>query len=246
MHYGLVRSKKQIHERRSDGACLLHVSSASGLVLAAFRYSNLAPNRFSGRWKREFIRYSVRNFMKQLAGACRSSKCRNAASSPRCRIEIGAELNNAHNKAAAKYSARCPLSVLSNPLPTAMPSFRPLVFSLIAVCSVLAPALVSAGELKVDINRTTRNQVTQTEPGYTMWSQVIPAGTGTETTGTAAATQTFTTTTGETLVISFSQTALSASRGGAGILSNWFQVGAQGTAKLNASSPRPRMKPSSS
>ena len=95
-----------------------------------------------------------------------------------------------------------------------------------------AAAQLLAGELKVDINRTTRNQVSQTEPGYTMWSPIIPAGTGTEATGLNAATQTFTTTAGETVTISFAQTPLSQSRGGTGILSNWFQVGAQGTAKL--------------
>ncbi|MFT3867414.1 MAG: MBG domain-containing protein [Nibricoccus sp.] len=104
--------------------------------------------------------------------------------------------------------------------------------AIIGVSCALVPAVL-AGELKVDINNVSRNQVGQTEPGYTMWSSIIPSGNpGTTTTGTAAATQTFTTSTGEVVTISFAQTALSASRGGTGIIANWFQVGAQGTAKL--------------
>ncbi len=42
----------------------------------------------------------------------------------------------------------------------------------------------------------------------------------------------FTSLAGETVTVSFAQTALSQTRGGTGLLSNWYQVGAQGTAKL--------------
>jgi hypothetical protein len=94
----------------------------------------------------------------------------------------------------------------------------------------LAPCgLVRAGELKVDINRDSKNLDQVTETGYTKWSQ---DSTGGATTGTAAVTRSFTSATGETINISFSQTTNSASRGGTGLLSNWYQVGAQGTAKL--------------
>lgn len=100
-----------------------------------------------------------------------------------------------------------------------------------ATCLFGLPAF--GGELKVDINNANRNQVALTEPGYTMWSSIIPSGNpGTTVSGTAPITQTFTTSTGEVVTISFSQTALSASRGGTGVIANWYQVGAQGTAKL--------------
>ena len=87
----------------------------------------------------------------------------------------------------------------------------------------------SAGELKVDINRDSKNLDSVTETGYSKWSQDTTGG---ATTGTNAATKTFTTLSNETITISFSQTPLSQSRGGAGLLSNWYQTGAQGTAKL--------------
>lgn len=116
--------------------------------------------------------------------------------------------------------------------------YSPVLTFLKRICAVasLSCALTpfaAAGELKVDINNVARNQVQQTEPGYTMWSSIIPSGTpGTTTTGLAAVTQTFTTSTGENVAISFAQTALSQSRGGTGIVANWFQVGAQGVTKL--------------
>src|SRR5438093_7067597 len=95
----------------------------------------------------------------------------------------------------------------------------------------LLPGLITvrAGELKVDINRDSKNLDSVTEVGYTKWSQDTTGG---ATTGTNAATKSFTSATGETITISFSQTATSASRGGTGLLSNWYQTGAQGTARL--------------
>lgn len=89
--------------------------------------------------------------------------------------------------------------------------------------------LASAQELRVDINRDSKNSDSVTETGYTKWS---PDTTGGATTGTNAATKTFTNAANETITVSFSQTQTSADRGGAGLLSNWYQIGAQGTAKL--------------
>jgi hypothetical protein len=110
--------------------------------------------------------------------------------------------------------------------------FLARVSAALSLACAITP-FATAGELKVDINNVSRNQVQQTEAGYTMWSSIIPSGNpGTTTTGLAAATQTFTTSTGELVTISFAQTALSQSRGGTGIIANWFQVGAQGVTKL--------------
>jgi hypothetical protein len=100
----------------------------------------------------------------------------------------------------------------------------------VAVCvSLLNPCRSRAGELKVDINRDSKNLDTVTEFGYVKWSQDTSGG---ATTGTAAATKVFTNSAGEVIMIGFSQTPLSQSRGGTGLLSNWYQTGAQGTAKL--------------
>jgi hypothetical protein len=96
-------------------------------------------------------------------------------------------------------------------------------------CLSLATGCVGAGELKVDINRDSKNLDNATEVNYTKWSADASGG---ATTGTNAATKVFTTASNETVSISFSQTAASASRGGTGLLSGWYQIGAQGTAKL--------------
>ncbi len=94
---------------------------------------------------------------------------------------------------------------------------------------VLASCLVHAGELKVDINRDSKNLDSVTEVGYTKWSQ---DSTGGATTGTNVATKSFTSASNELVTVGFSQTPASQSRGGSGLLSNWYQTGAQGTAKL--------------
>lgn len=96
-------------------------------------------------------------------------------------------------------------------------------------CVLLSSLLANAGELKVDINRDSKNSASVTATGYQMWSQDTTGG---ATSGTAAATKSFTTATGESVTVSFSQTTLSANRGGTGLLTNWYQTGAQGTAKL--------------
>ncbi|MEA3186782.1 MAG: hypothetical protein QOD99_612 [Chthoniobacter sp.] len=86
---------------------------------------------------------------------------------------------------------------------------------------------VRAGELKVDINRDgSKNLDSATATGYTKWN---PAMVGYSTSGTAVTSGTFTSVTGETVTIEFSQTALSASRGGTGLLTNSYGVGVSGT-----------------
>lgn len=86
-----------------------------------------------------------------------------------------------------------------------------------------------AQELRVDINRDSKNLDSVTETGYQKWSADTTGG---ATTGTNIATKTFTNAANELITVSFSQTQTSADRGGAGLLSNWYQTGAQGTAKL--------------
>ncbi len=86
-----------------------------------------------------------------------------------------------------------------------------------------------AGEVKVDLNRDTKNSAAETEVGYVKWSQDTTGGASG---GLTPVTKSFTSSTGETVTVSFAQTALSQSRGGTGLLSNWYQIGAQGTAKL--------------
>ena len=97
------------------------------------------------------------------------------------------------------------------------------------VCGLGSLLAAHAGELKVDINRDSKNLDQYTEIGYTKWSQDTTGG---ATTGTAAATKVFTSASGETVSVSFSQTATSASRGGTGLLTNLYQVGAQNGARL--------------
>ncbi len=109
-----------------------------------------------------------------------------------------------------------------------------LLASLFLSVIPLAVPLAHGGELKVDINNAARNQAVNTEPGYTMWSSVIPSGNpGTTVTGITPISQTFTTATGETVNVSFAQTQRSVDRGGTGIVANWYQVGVQnGTSRL--------------
>ena len=97
---------------------------------------------------------------------------------------------------------------------------------LASLCCLVA---ARAGELKVDINRDSKNSDSVTEVGYTKWSQDTTGG---ATLGLAVATKTFTTATGETVAVGFSQTVDSRDRGGTGLLTNWYQTGAQGTARL--------------
>ncbi|MBK8094503.1 MAG: cadherin-like domain-containing protein [Verrucomicrobiaceae bacterium] len=104
---------------------------------------------------------------------------------------------------------------------------HPVHLALIA--TLLAWVATAQAELKVDINRDTKNSATETEAGYTKWSQ---DGTGGASSGLTPVTKTFTSKNAETVVVSFAQTAQSQANGGTGLLSNWYQTGAQGTAKL--------------
>ncbi len=109
---------------------------------------------------------------------------------------------------------------------------RPRRVGLLVVAIGLAlgrPVGAGAGELKVDINRDSKNYDSVTETGFAKWSADTTGGAAT---GSTTITKTFTTATGEVVTVSFAQTALSQARGGTGLLSNWYQVGAQGTAKL--------------
>ena len=105
---------------------------------------------------------------------------------------------------------------------------QPIIILLICFSAGFV-GLLDAGEVKVDFNRDTKNSAVETEIGYTKWSQDTTGGAAS---GTAAVTKSFTSATGENVTVSFAQTALSQSRGGTGLLSNWYQTGAQGTAKL--------------
>ncbi|MEY3895813.1 MAG: hypothetical protein RLZZ214_1333, partial [Verrucomicrobiota bacterium] len=88
---------------------------------------------------------------------------------------------------------------------------------------------LQAGELRVDINRDSKNIDTVTETGYVKWSADT---TNAAASGTTSVSRSFTTSTSETVTVTFAQTAASQAAGGTGILSNWYQTGAQGTAKL--------------
>lgn len=98
----------------------------------------------------------------------------------------------------------------------------------LAALLLAAPAL-PAGELRVDINRDSRNTDAVTETGCTRWSA---DSTNAAATGTVPVSRSFVTATGENLTVTFAQTSASAAAGGTGLLSNWYQTGAQGTAKL--------------
>lgn len=115
------------------------------------------------------------------------------------------------------------------PMPSMADSMTPHFLTRPAIPLLLSAAVAAGGELKVDINRDSKNSATETETGYTRWSTDTTGGAAT---GLNAITKSFTTLTGESVTVSFAQTALSQSRGGTGLLSNWYQIGAQGTAKL--------------
>ncbi len=102
-------------------------------------------------------------------------------------------------------------------------TFRRLLF--------LLPAALSAGELKIDINREEKNREIQTETGYTMWSGGQYDG-GTTASGTAGITRSFTTLNGENVTVTFSQTAASAAAGGTGIKGIYYKTGAEGDTPL--------------
>lgn len=105
---------------------------------------------------------------------------------------------------------------------------RPILPILLPIL-LLAP--LTAGELKVDINRDTKNGDQYTEPGYVKWSQGSYDG-ATSASGTAPISRSFTTATGENLTVTFAQTAASQSAGGSGITFLYNNAAASGSAKL--------------
>ena len=95
---------------------------------------------------------------------------------------------------------------------------------------VLTSFLTDAGELKVDINRGTKNQNNYTEVGYTNWYNGVY--TDTPATGTNPDTLVFTSALGETVTIGLAQSAASASLGGLGLRTGLYQAGGDAGAKL--------------
>ncbi len=98
----------------------------------------------------------------------------------------------------------------------------PFKRELLTLCLLaLASGLGYAGELKVDINRDSKNSDANTAVGYVKWSTASAYST----TGTAVTSSTFTSASNETVVVGFSQTALSQARGGVGLLTDWYSAG---------------------
>lgn len=100
----------------------------------------------------------------------------------------------------------------------------------IIVTALLASAAM-AGELKVDINRDTKNNDNYTETGYIKWSQGSYDG-ATSANGTTPIYRSFTTADGESVTISFAQTAASQSAGGEGIENLYNGTAVSGTLDL--------------
>ena len=100
-------------------------------------------------------------------------------------------------------------------------SLRRLVFAFAS--SAVALASGHAGTLKVDINREGKNSASTTATGYTQWTTA--ASTGVSTTGTAAVSQNFTTSTGEPIIITLAQTAASQTAGGTGLTYTYYALG---------------------
>lgn len=96
--------------------------------------------------------------------------------------------------------------------------------------SITATGLI-AGELKVDINRDTKNNDQYTEVGFVKWSQESYDG-ATSTEGTNGVTRSFTTADGENVSITFAQTAVSATAGGEGISAIYYATAVNGDADL--------------
>ncbi|MGC6466680.1 MAG: T9SS C-terminal target domain-containing protein [Akkermansiaceae bacterium] len=88
-----------------------------------------------------------------------------------------------------------------------------------------------AGELKVDINRDTKNNDQYTKVGFVKWSQGSFDG-ATSTDGTAGVTRSFTTAAGENVSITFAQTASSAAAGGEGLSAIYYATAVNGEADL--------------
>ena len=101
---------------------------------------------------------------------------------------------------------------------------RRLVAPLLVLSAAALSAQVPTGTLKVDINREGKNSLNTTATGYTQWTTA--ASSGVSTTGTASVSQTFTTSTGSEVTVTFAQTAASQTAGGTGLT---FTYNAAGT-----------------
>ena len=88
-----------------------------------------------------------------------------------------------------------------------------------------------AGELKIDINRDTKNNDQYTEAGFLKWSSGSYDG-ATTASETTKITKTFISKSGENLTISFAQSALSQKRGGKGLGATYDASAVKGEAKL--------------
>ncbi|MEY4489204.1 MAG: hypothetical protein RIQ79_1712 [Verrucomicrobiota bacterium] len=97
-------------------------------------------------------------------------------------------------------------------------------------CPFLYASILTAGELKVDINRDGKNSVAQTATGYTQWTAANAVGTASN--GTTAITRSFPiAATGETVTVALSMTAAARSAGGTGLTYTYNSAGslAEGT-----------------
>lgn len=102
---------------------------------------------------------------------------------------------------------------------------------MIRLLPVLLPITLTAGELKVDINRDTKNGDQYTEPAYVKWSQSSKDG-ATSSGGNTPISRSFTTASGENVNVTFAQTAASQDAGGSGITFLYNNAAASGRAKL--------------
>jgi len=90
---------------------------------------------------------------------------------------------------------------------------------------VIAPGLIKAGALKVDINRgDSKNTASATAAGYVQWAASTD-GSSTTSTGTTPITETFPiASTGENMVISLAMTSAAQSAGGTGITYTYYAM----------------------
>jgi hypothetical protein len=94
---------------------------------------------------------------------------------------------------------------------------------LVLACPFLYAAILTAGELKVDINRDGKNTAIQTAAGYTQWA---PTGiVGTNISGTTAISRSFPLATGETVTVALSMTAAAQKAGGLGLTYTYIGAG---------------------
>jgi hypothetical protein len=96
-------------------------------------------------------------------------------------------------------------------------------FPAISLLAIASTVCLYAGELKVDINRDTKNTATQTAVGYTQWTTASSGGT--TSTGTTPISKNFTSATGEAVTVSLAMTAAAQAAGGTGLNGTYYQAG---------------------